>query len=70
MHFQHNSYISPEMSSSDHMLVLQNARFELALEDRVLDEVKNIWHQITNEDVDSFMKFENRDGVEDDNNDE
>jgi Rab proteins geranylgeranyltransferase component A len=37
----------------------------LALDDSVVDQVKSAWARITGDSEDSFMKFDTRDGMED-----
>ena len=38
----------------------------LAFDDSVIDEVKSAWHKVTGEPEEHFMKFDARDGFEDD----
>lgn len=64
MQFQHTGS-SAAAGVRDHILLVDDPGFELALEDHVVEEVRSMWQKITSEDSDAFMKFDAREGNED-----
>ena len=53
------------MQRTGPVITLQPLTHDLAMEDAVLEGVKTAWEQITGSDGDEYMKFEAREGQED-----
>lgn len=61
---QSNISMSGESDANANMIILPNVPVELGLPDAVLDDVRSAWQQITG-DIEGFMVFEAREGMED-----
>ncbi|KAF2116679.1 rab geranylgeranyl transferase escort protein-like protein [Lophiotrema nucula] len=51
---------SLHMTWGEGMLTFKQSQFDLAFDDRILDEVKEIWQKIMGEDAGDFLVFEDR----------
>ncbi|QIX01082.1 hypothetical protein AMS68_006599 [Peltaster fructicola] len=65
MEFQHSGYVPESNPLAERILAVSSLGPELALEDNVLDSVRTMWQTITQEESDTFMRFEAREGAED-----
>ena len=52
-----------EVSDSDSLLRFPTASLDLALDDTLLENVKNVWQKIVGGNAGNFMEFEDREGV-------
>lgn len=57
---------SESISINDHVLRFPPPALDLAFDDSILDNVKNVWQQIMGEDTSDFLVFQDREAYEDD----
>ena len=58
-----NGVESAETGVNDRILRFPPVSLDLALDDAVVDSVRRVWREITDEESDGFMAFEDREGV-------
>ena len=66
LEYQQQNANSSKVTTADQGIILLPALSQsLALDDSVIDKVKSAWATITGDPEESFMKFDMRDGMED-----
>ncbi|TKA63835.1 hypothetical protein B0A55_10840 [Friedmanniomyces simplex] len=67
---QYRHQIRPEQHMAtdklDNIVTMPSLSTDIVLEDELLDNVKQVWQKITGESPETFLKFEAREGVDDD----
>ena len=53
-------------STGDHVLRFPSPSPDLAFDDAILDNVKEVWQHIVGKDADEFLKFQDREDYDDD----